>query len=297
MNVLLTGSTGYIGFNLCVRLLQEGNNVTCLVRKSSNFIKLERLKSKNLNIYIHKDIKALERRLAHDKVDIVVHVASKVLNNHTSDDVVDLVNSNILLGTEMLEAMKLAGVRNFINTSTFWQHYNVDDYNPVNLYAATKEGFEKIMQYYSDAESINCINLELYDTYGPKDKRPKLINLILNSDITIKLDLTKGEQEVELVYIDDVIDAYLVAMNMLCSKSHGGVFVKYAVKGGIRKNLKEIVDQIIETFDSRVEIIWGGIPYRDREVMKISNKYEKLPNWEPKVNLNEGIFRILNSKK
>ena len=75
----------------------------------------------------------------------IIHLASLYLASHRPDQVADLVNANILLGTSLLEAAKLAGVRWFLNTGTIWQNYQSpecsDEYHPVNLYAATKQAF------------------------------------------------------------------------------------------------------------------------------------------------------------
>ena len=93
------------------------------------------------------------------KADVVFHLAAAVITNHTPDQVAVLVQSNIQFGTEILEAMKQSGIKLIVSTGSYWQNYNSDSYNPVDLYAATKEAFEKIVQYYVDAFDIRHINL------------------------------------------------------------------------------------------------------------------------------------------
>ena len=68
--------------------------------------------------------------------------------------------------------MKEVGVKILVNTGTSWQHYENKDYSPVNLYAATKQSFEAILQYYVEVASLKAITLKLFETYGLDDPRP-----------------------------------------------------------------------------------------------------------------------------
>ena len=130
-----------------------------------------------------------------------------------------MIDSNIKLGTFILEAMKQHGCKYFINTSTYWQHYK--NYNqPICLYAATKKAFEDIIEYYCIDGGIKAISLKLHDVYGYDDHRGKLLNtLIKNGDSEKVFNLTKGEQKLYMVFIDDVIDAYIEALALI-KKDH-----------------------------------------------------------------------------
>nr|WP_321453627.1 NAD(P)-dependent oxidoreductase [uncultured Carboxylicivirga sp.] len=297
MNFLLTGATGYIGYNICKKLLQNGHNVTILVRQSSNYKKLKELKFDNLSIYVHLDVFTLKQILINNDINVVIHMAAKVINNHKSRDITDLVLSNILLGTELLEAMKVTGVKNFINTSTFWQHFKDENYNPVNLYAATKEGFEKIIEYYSNSGFINCINLELFDIYGPNDEREKIINIIVNAKDNTEIAMTEGKQDIDLIYIDDVVDAYLCAIKLLANNKSSGIYRKFMVGSGKPLILRQVINELVSKLNSNVSIKWGEKPYKSREVMRISYNNDKIPNWNPKVDLNEGFTRVIRNIK
>src|SRR4051812_1833664 len=82
-------------------------------------------------------------RLKACKPDVVFHLASLFVSDHRVQDVQNLVESNLLFGTQLLEAMAQAGVKRIINTGTSWQCPH-----PFNLYAATKQAFESILGYY-----------------------------------------------------------------------------------------------------------------------------------------------------
>jgi nucleoside-diphosphate-sugar epimerase len=62
--------------------------------------------------------------------------------------------------------MQAAGIRRLVNAGTTWQHYLGQVYDPVNLYAATKQAFEAILKFYTSTRDFQAITLELTDTYG-----------------------------------------------------------------------------------------------------------------------------------
>ncbi|MDZ5724904.1 NAD-dependent epimerase/dehydratase family protein [Acetobacterium sp. K1/6] len=97
---------------------------------------------------------------------MVVRLASLFVSEHNASDVDKLFMSNVVFGAHLLEAMKTLEVNYLINTGTNWQNYCGSEYNPVNLYAATKEAFEDIAKFYTQTTSLRMITLRLYDTYG-----------------------------------------------------------------------------------------------------------------------------------
>lgn len=228
------------------------------------------------------------RLVAEAKPDVVFHLASLFLAQHESKDLVPLIQSNILFGSQLLEAMHANSVTNLINTGTSWQHYNNETYNPVCLYAATKQAFEDILIYYANACSIKSISLQLFDTYGPGDSRPKLFQLLANAASNQnKLSMSPGEQLLDLVYIDDVIEAYLCAERALNNMRQGHQI--YAVSSAKSLSLREIVSEYERVSGIKLCIGWGERPYRPREVMNTWNTGASLPGWSPNISLAEGI--------
>lgn len=227
--------------------------------------------------------------------DLVIHLASLFLSEHKSNDIDNLVQSNILLGTQILEAMIETNTNNIINTSTSWQHYNNKEYNPVNLYAATKQAFEDILRFYTEAKGISAINLTIFDSYGAYDIRNKIINKLYNISNTDEiLDMSFGEQKIDLIYIKDIIDAYLVAIDMLEEDKLEEKMVKYYLNSDNPIKLREVVEIFEEVNNSKLNINWGKRPYREREVMDTYKLGKRLPNWYPRYNLHQGLQEIKN---
>ena len=219
----------------------------------------------------------------------VFHLASKFIAEHKTEEVDTLINSNILFSTQLLEAMKEANVKNLINTGTSWQYYNNDDYNPVCLYAATKQAFEAIIEYYIRAEDFKVITLVLFDTYGQNDTRPKLMNLLKKvATENTALEMSAGEQQLSLVHIADVCRAFILAFEMLETQQINK-HKHYAIISDEIYSLKEIVQIFEQQTNKKLNITFGKRPYRKREVMKVWDKGEKLPNWKAEISLKEGV--------
>jgi nucleoside-diphosphate-sugar epimerase len=285
---LITGATGYIGSNLVRHLLVLGWDVHIVTRPTSKFsLLVEELGT--ITVHLH-DQSSLGMVDLLDKVkpDIIFHLASLVLVEHQANDVEALVCSNLLFSTQLVEAMALTGVKFLINSGTSWQHYNNEAYNPVNLYAATKQAFEAILAYYTEVHAIKVSTLVLFDTYGPCDPRKKLISLLWSAAITQHpLVMSPGEQMIDLVYIDDVIRAYTLAADELLHQSDS--HTHYGVSSGSPKRLIDLVAEFEAATQTRLLINFGGRPYRPREVMLPWTQYRVVPGWRPQVPFSIGI--------
>jgi nucleoside-diphosphate-sugar epimerase len=225
------------------------------------------------------------------RADLAFHLASLFLSQHRPADLEPLVRSNVLFGTQLLEALAAHGPHRLVNTGTSWQHLENRSVAPVNLYAATKQAFEDILCYYAEATPLAAVTLKLYDTYGPGDPRPKLFTLLRRVATTGEpLEMSPGDQLIDLVYIDDVVDAFVGAAELLLA-GRGAGHEDYAVSSGAPLRLRELVETYGRIIGRPLPIRWGGRPYRDREVMVPWNSGRTLPGWAPRVGLEEGIER------
>tara|TARA_Y100001972_G_scaffold128999_1_gene193315 strand:- start:6963 stop:7853 length:891 start_codon:yes stop_codon:yes gene_type:complete len=290
--VIITGATGFVGSNLARKFVQKGFEVYLIVREGSSYHNIQDIVS-DVIIYTYTgDVKGIYQFLLNSKSDTIYHIASCFVAEHKSEDIDRLVDSNLLFGLKVAEAAQLAGIRYFVNTGTSWQHFNNSLYNPVCLYAATKEAFEKLLDYYAESLTFNVISLHLFDTYGETDKRPKLINMLSQFSREGRvLDLSPGEQLLDLVHIDDVISAYLIAGKLLRERKVSGHKI-YGVSSGNSISLRSLIMLFEEVSGSKVKVNWGAREYRKREVMEPWTNFDQLPGWEPKINIREGLERI-----
>ena len=226
------------------------------------------------------------------KPDLVFHLASLFIATHQTQDIESLINSNLLLGTQLLEAMDKGNVRYMVNVGTSWQHFENHEYDPVNLYAATKQALQVILRFYTCSTPLKVITLKLYDTYGAYDPRAKLFSLLQKISANGQpLAMSAGEQLIDIVYIDDVLDAFILAADRLLEDKVNDV-EDFAVSSGQPLKLKEVVKIYAQITGKVFPIIWGGRKYRDREVMQPWNTGKLLPGWKAKVSLKDGINRV-----
>ena len=298
MKILMTGITGFIGHHLAERLINDGHEVYAIVRPTSKIDELSDNLQRNVQFHVYdKDNTILDiiTDLCIDdrRPDVVYHLATNFMNAHRFEDIQGLIQSNITFGTELLDAMVANNVYNFINVGTFAQHYDDAEYSPVNLYAATKECFEGIIKYYAEALNLKCIALHLFDTYGADDKRGKILGLLKKiSESGETLKMSPGGQLMDLVYVDDVIEAFVAAGKLLAACKYDYCDT-YGVSSTKPIPLREVVKIFEDVAGKKLSIEWGGRPYRAREVMVPWKSYKLLPGWSPKVSLQEGIKKFL----
>ena len=295
MRVLVTGATGFVGGHLVKRLLKERHEVHVLVRPTTDLALFGDDLDRIVSHRHHGTTEGMVELVRNVQPDAVIHLASLFLGEHQPGDVDDLIASNVLLSTQLAEAMAANEVQLLINVGTSWQHHEDGDYNPVNLYAATKQAYRSILRYYIETANLKVINLELFDTYGPNDQRGKLFALLdrlRTSGDT--LAMSPGDQQLDPVYIDDVSEAFIAALKLLRSDVVQDE-VTYSVRSQNPIKLKDLVKTYEDATSSTLNIEWGGRSYRDREVMVPWSRGETLPGWSSTVTLQEGIKRILDS--
>ena len=298
MKILMTGVTGFIGHHLGERLVNDGHEVHAIVRPTSKVTELSENLQRNVQFHVYdKDntvLDILTDLCVDDKrPDVVYHLATNFMNVHRFEDIQDLIQSNITFGTELLDAMVANNVYNFVNVGTFAQHFDDADYSPINLYAATKACFEGIIKYYAEVRNLKCIALHLFDTYGADDKRGKILGLLKKISASGEtLKMSPGGQLIDIVYIDDVIEAFIAAGKLLaaCKYDYCGT---YGVSSTKPIPLREVVKIFENVAGKKLSIVWGGRPYRTREVMVPWSSYKLLPGWQPNISLQDGIKKFL----
>lgn len=288
MKILITGATGFIGTHLRRRLRKE-YELVALIRPTTDTASL---KNERIGTLVFDgDVKQLSENLLDQDIKGIVHLASLYLKTHKPEEVQSLVESNVLFPTQLLEASVASSVKWFLNTGTFWQHYQDKSYSPVNLYASTKQAFIDVAQYYSETSALKFITLKLSDTFGPGDTRPKIFNLWKkHAETGETLKMSAGEQLMDINYIDNVTDSFATLIRLLQSDPES-LNAEYAVSNGTTYSLRELALLFEETTGKNVPIVWGAFPYREREVMKPWSLGEAVPGWSPKVSIDEGIKR------
>lgn len=292
MKILITGATGFIGSYLTKKILQDNNVLHAIVRRSSKKSNLDN----RIKIFeFDNNTVELTSYMNREKFEGVIHLASLFLSSHKSEDVTNLINSNILFPTVLLEACVENDVKWFINTGTFTQHYKNKRYSPVNLYSATKQAFEDVAKYYIETSNINFVTIKLFDTFGAGDRRPKIFSLWSKMAKTKDvLDMSPGEQIIDINYVENVADGYMRMAKLLSSNS--GIQFKgktFTLSSGERHTLRQLAKIFEKATNEKLNINWGKRAYRDREVMVPWEKGNNVPGWKPKISLIKAIKKTV----
>lgn len=292
---LVTGATGYIGSKLTRLLLQQDHNVIAIVRETSSLFQLP---SHHPSLHIENcslNYESLPTIFKKYDVDVVFHLAAPQTSTDSYEEIKNSINTTITFGTYLLEAMSNSSCKLLINTGSFFETGESNQYNPQSFYAASKSCFQQIISYYVKTKKIKAISLRLMDSYGPRDPRAKLWPQLISSlKSNKKLCLSQGEQILNLVHVDDICEAFVNAWKILLTESYTHHEVYY-VATEKKQSLRCIVEIFEQAAGRKLLIEWGARPYRETEIM---NPYvgELLPNWHAKIELMQGFRSLLESE-
>ncbi len=267
MRALITGGTGFLGRHLAGRLRDAGWNVGALVRSSSPAAQVERLRAGGCEMLSVDDTTAsVLATVATFRADVVFHLATRFVGVHTPDDIVSLVDSNVLFGTRVLEGVRAAGHGAFVYAGTRWQHFDNGDFDPVSLYAATKQALEDIARYYAEVCGIRVLALHMTDCYGPGDERKKLVDRLLEAQRTgAPLGMSPGEQSIDLLHVSDAVRALETAGHRVAADSGAPRFERFAARSGRSLTIRELVALVERVRGAPIAVTWNAHPYRARE--------------------------------
>lgn len=163
----------------------------------------------------------------------VVHCAAHYTREHDTNDIDKFIDSNIRLGLKILQLIE---GKWFVNLGTTWQDYR--EGVALNLYAASKNAFQSFLDFYVDTGFISAVTVKFTDTFGRGDKRMKLFGLLKNClDTGERLELTKGEQIIDAIWVGDVVKNIKIAIDMAKSGLNGEV----TLTSDYKPTLKELV--------------------------------------------------------
>lgn len=298
MKILISGATGYIGRNLIFKTWNVENFEICaLVRNKSKAKKIFR-DLENLN-FIDSSISGYQKQIKNFNPDIMIHLAAYSTSNNDYQSMKKLVNSNLVFGTEILDALKDTNLKLFINTGTFAEYYHNDGrLDSAYLYAATKTAYRSLLKYYKKIINFKLINVIPYSVYGEDDTRKKVIHYIIDSlDSDQCIDMTLGEQILDFIYIQDVVDFYISIIKKyleidFCKNN----ILDLHLGTGKGISIKNLANKIETISNKKTNINWGARKYRENDIMHsvapISKNIECL-DWKANYSLQEGLKNMI----
>jgi len=285
--ILLTGGTGYLGSKILKQLVDNGYNIILLKRSFSNPVRIKEYINKITSYDI--DLVPLETIFSENIIDTIVHCATNY--GRGENDPLHVIEANLLLPLKLLELGKKYHVKSFINTDTILD-------KRINYYSLSKKQFKDWLFVYK--QDYTCINVALEHFYGSDDDATKFVtyivhNLLKNVD---KIDLTKGEQKRDFIYIDDVVNAFVKIINSLDNFSQD--FYEFEVGTNHPLSIKEFVELAKQLSGNKHTLLnFGALPYRENEVMNYNVNTSEISKlgWKCNSTVEEGLKEMIELEK
>ena len=296
MKVLLTGATGFIGSHVLQAFLAHGESVAVLGRTPLR----EAPAGVDFYPYDGTYASALDALNA-VKPEIVVHLATHFVGTHQPDDVDKLLAGNIGFGLHLLEAMKQVGCLAWLNAASAWQYAGQSPFHPNGLYAASKSALDALVTAYVQESGLQAMNLVIYESYGKGDVRKKLIPQLLSQvqkgqEVHRHLKLVGKEKQFYFVHVVDLAEAFVQASRRLvqASKQEVGTFSHYALRPEEAPiGIEGVVQAMGRAWQVELTAEYGALPFRANEVLVPPTGVPRLPNWDPKIALDDGLASLL----
>ena len=302
MNIVITGGSGFVGSYLCEKLINDGHEIivvdNLLTGSTENINHL--MQNENFSFIEHDVQNHIE---IENKVDYVLHFASAASPKAYTEHPVNTLKAGSVGTINTLGLAKKHDAEYLLastsevygdplispQTEEYWG--NVNPNGERSMYDEAKRFAEAAVATYSRSYDLKTKIVRIFNTYGPRmqlnDGRVVtnfIVQALKNENITIYGD---GSQTRSFSYVDDTVAGIISLMN----SSEYDVF---NIGNPNEMTVGQLAEKIIELTDSTSEIKYLELPNDDPKQRKpdITKAKTKL-NWEPKVNLEDGLTKTI----
>lgn len=297
MKCLVTGGAGFIGSHLSDWLIKEGHQVLVIDNLSTG--KKEYLNPKAKFHKIDIGDSKIAEIFKKEKPEIVFHLASQTDVRKSIENPINDAKINILGTLNLLENCRKYKVKKFIFASSVGVYGESkilpvkenQKLNPISPYSITKLVIEKYLNYYQSL-GLNFISLRYSNIYGPRQSsggEGGVIAIFIDQILKRKRPTIfgQGHQTRDFLYIDDAINATILAQN----SSASSIF-----NLGTNKEItiNSLLKLILDISKTKIEPVFK--PPRPGEIIKSRVDYSKIKKeigWQPKYSLKEGLAETI----
>ena len=300
MRSIVTGCAGFIGSHLAERLIDIGYEVVGIDNFNDTYKRLikekniERLRGCKQFEFYEGDILSLDLDKILEGADCIFHQAAQAgVRSSWGKDFKSYTDNNILATQMLLESLKGKGLKKFIYASSSSVYGDCQlpmkeesRTKPVSPYGVSKLAGENLCQLYNKNYGIPTISLRYFTVYGPR-QRPdmafhKFIKKILNGEKIVIYG--SGKQTRDFTYIDDAIEANILAMN---SDFSGEIF---NVGGGARIILHDAIGLLGGILNKKPDIEFSDFQKGDvRDTEADTEKSRRMLSFSPKISIEAGL--------
>jgi UDP-glucuronate 4-epimerase len=306
MNILVTGTAGFIGHKIVEKLLANHHHVLGIDNLNDYYDPiLKKWRIEQLNSFKHfhfkqvdiESIDELKEILKYFKPEVMINEAARAGVRYSLENPDVYFFTNVIGTLHLLKLCKLYDVKKFILASTsslyagqegpFSEENDVS--KPISPYAASKKSAEVLSYTYHYLYGLDVTVLRYFTVYGPAgrpDMSPfRFIKWVLEEKpIIIYGD---GNQERDFTYIDDIAEGTVRAIN---PKNYEII----NLGSGVPYRLMEMISLIEKYTGKKARLEFKESQKADmKKTWADIEKAKKLLNWEPAVNFEEGIKRTV----
>ncbi len=308
--VLVTGGLGFIGSNLCGRLVELGAEVTIvdnmMPRLGGNLFNVKEIRDR-----IHINFSDVRDGLSMDHLvkgqEYIFHLAGQVnhvdsIRNPTQDLDINCRGTLVLLEScrKYNREVKIifAGTRGEYGSSVTLPVGEDHPTNPKGIYAVTNLTAEKMVLVYHDVHKISGNCLRITNTYGPRHQMAHdeygVLNWFIRKAIDGEIIPVFGDGRIlrDFLYVDDLVDCFLQVA--LCPSAYGEVF---NVGTGIPISFIDLAKKIVEIAGSG-KVAFTEFTQERKEVEPGDyytdiSKIKGIVGWKPEIGLEEGLRKTV----
>ncbi len=276
MAVLVTGGSGFIGSHVVDKLMDSGTHVIVFDVIKPHRSDVEFIKG---NITSFDELNA-----AMKDIDYVYHIAALSNINKVAQEPLKAIDLNILSTGKVLEAACKSNVKRVIFASTYFINGMKG-----HLYTTCKAASEMICKDYFTLYGLPFTILRYGTAYGPRSRGEDVISLFIQKAFANQpLEIHgSGAQSRNFIYVEDLAWGNVAALSPVAKNKI------YILQGSCAITIRDIANLINRLFDGKLDIRFGPNRTDDNGGENIlDNSYKEL-NWEPQIDIEEGIKKYI----
>jgi UDP-glucose 4-epimerase len=281
--VLVTGASGFIGTHLCRGLVTTEADIYGISRTPQPTSLHMQWWQGDL-----EDIACVRNLIRKIAPDVVYHLASNVTGSRDLDRVLPTLHSNFVSTVNLLTALTEIGCDRIVLAGSLEEpEIERGTTVPSSPYAAAKWASSAYSQMFYELYQTPVVIAKIFMVYGPEQDSRFLIPTTISSVINgIPPKLSSGKRPIDWLYIDDLISG-LIAM----ADAPDIVGQTLDLGTGNLSTIREVVERIVTRIDRRVDPIFGAIPDRLNEQIRVANAADSYAQigWKATTSLEEGL--------
>lgn len=294
--IFITGAFGFLGSRLTEALSESGAIIYALAGPDDKYESATAGRIKNVFKEDIKNREALAKIIEEVKPDFIYHLAAIGSVPYSKDYPLAVLDVNLGGTINLLEAARHAGCGKFIYISSAeiyeGSRHAVNEGHPISPdspYAASKAAADYLVLSYNKSYGMPAVVLRLFNIYGPGNYKNvifKFIQAALQNDV---LKVEGGGQIKDFLYVEDAVEALLLA------GGNGGSGEAFNIGSGNAVTIKELADKIISLVGSKAKIEENNPrEIQSKDFFCDYAKIEKAFGWKPQVGMEEGLKKTVD---